>query len=122
MNTRYPGTLLLAEANQWPSDLLPYFGNGDAPVRDVSSSAPLRLDDLARPGAERPQSAFAPWVFPPAVEPTAARIGTWLIQAKPDNGVNRDSRLRYVAGARRNARLVLNASDLRFSRHYRNAG
>jgi maltose alpha-D-glucosyltransferase/alpha-amylase len=26
---RYPGTLLLAEANQWPSDLLPYFGKGD---------------------------------------------------------------------------------------------
>lgn len=26
---RYPGTLLLAEANQWPSDLLPYFGDGD---------------------------------------------------------------------------------------------
>lgn len=25
----YPGTLLLAQANQWPSDLLPYFGNGD---------------------------------------------------------------------------------------------
>ncbi|QDT53850.1 Trehalose synthase/amylase TreS [Caulifigura coniformis] len=24
-----PGTLLLAEANQWPADLLPYFGDGD---------------------------------------------------------------------------------------------
>jgi maltose alpha-D-glucosyltransferase / alpha-amylase len=29
VETRYPGTLLLAEANQWPSDLLPYFGKGD---------------------------------------------------------------------------------------------
>ncbi len=29
VDTNYPGTLLLAEANQWPSDLLPYFGNGD---------------------------------------------------------------------------------------------
>jgi maltose alpha-D-glucosyltransferase / alpha-amylase len=29
VDTHYPGTLLLAEANQWPSDLLPYFGNGD---------------------------------------------------------------------------------------------
>jgi maltose alpha-D-glucosyltransferase/alpha-amylase len=29
VDTRYPGSLLLAEANQWPSDLLPYFGNGD---------------------------------------------------------------------------------------------
>jgi len=24
-----PGTLLLSEANQWPEDVLPYFGNGD---------------------------------------------------------------------------------------------
>ena len=29
VESRYPGTLLLAEANQWPSDLLPYFGQGD---------------------------------------------------------------------------------------------
>jgi maltose alpha-D-glucosyltransferase/alpha-amylase len=29
VDERYPGTLLLAEANQWPSDLLPYFGAGD---------------------------------------------------------------------------------------------
>ena len=29
VDARYPGTLLLAEANQWPSDLLPYFGQGD---------------------------------------------------------------------------------------------
>jgi maltose alpha-D-glucosyltransferase / alpha-amylase len=26
---RYPGTLLLAEANQWPNDLLAYFGDND---------------------------------------------------------------------------------------------
>ena len=29
VDDRYPGTLLLAEANQWPIDLLPYFGEGD---------------------------------------------------------------------------------------------
>lgn len=29
VDERYPGTLLLAEANQWPSELLPYFGAGD---------------------------------------------------------------------------------------------
>jgi maltose alpha-D-glucosyltransferase / alpha-amylase len=29
VDERYPGTLLLAEANQWPNDLVPYFGNGD---------------------------------------------------------------------------------------------
>jgi maltose alpha-D-glucosyltransferase/alpha-amylase len=26
---RYPDRMLLAEANQWPEDVLPYFGNGD---------------------------------------------------------------------------------------------
>ena len=29
VDERYPGALLLAEANQWPNDLLPYFGDGD---------------------------------------------------------------------------------------------
>ncbi|TVR19365.1 MAG: maltose alpha-D-glucosyltransferase [Anaerolineaceae bacterium] len=29
VDEHYPGTLLLAEANQWPGDLLPYFGDGD---------------------------------------------------------------------------------------------
>ncbi len=29
LDDRHPGTLLLAEANQWPSDLLPYLGDGD---------------------------------------------------------------------------------------------
>ncbi len=29
IDANYPGRILLAEANQWPADLLPYFGNGD---------------------------------------------------------------------------------------------
>ncbi|HEV3116641.1 MAG TPA: maltose alpha-D-glucosyltransferase [Gemmataceae bacterium] len=29
VDARYPGTVLLAEANQWPQELLPYFGDGD---------------------------------------------------------------------------------------------
>jgi maltose alpha-D-glucosyltransferase/alpha-amylase len=29
LNINYPGRVLLAEANQWPEDLLPYFGDGD---------------------------------------------------------------------------------------------
>lgn len=29
IDARYENKLLLAEANQWPEDLLPYFGNGD---------------------------------------------------------------------------------------------
>ncbi len=29
VDDHYPGRILLAEANQWPQDLLPYFGDGD---------------------------------------------------------------------------------------------
>jgi maltose alpha-D-glucosyltransferase/alpha-amylase len=29
INERYPGRILLAEANQWPEDIIPYFGDGD---------------------------------------------------------------------------------------------
>jgi maltose alpha-D-glucosyltransferase / alpha-amylase len=29
VDQHYPGTFLLAEANQWPNDLMAYFGNGD---------------------------------------------------------------------------------------------
>ncbi|HZD11342.1 MAG TPA: maltose alpha-D-glucosyltransferase [Candidatus Binatia bacterium] len=29
MNEEYPGRVLIAEANQWPEDVLPYFGEGD---------------------------------------------------------------------------------------------
>jgi len=29
VDERFPGRVLLAEANQWPKDLIPYFGNGD---------------------------------------------------------------------------------------------
>ena len=29
INKHYPGRILLAEANQWPEDVLPYFGNGE---------------------------------------------------------------------------------------------
>lgn len=29
VDAEYPGAILLAEANQWPADLIPYFGDGD---------------------------------------------------------------------------------------------
>jgi maltose alpha-D-glucosyltransferase/alpha-amylase len=29
LNDEYPGRICIAEANQWPEDLLPYFGGGD---------------------------------------------------------------------------------------------
>ena len=29
MDEHYPGRILLCEANQWPEDVRPYFGDGD---------------------------------------------------------------------------------------------
>jgi maltose alpha-D-glucosyltransferase/alpha-amylase len=29
LDEKYPGRMFIAEANQWPEDVLPYFGNGD---------------------------------------------------------------------------------------------
>ncbi len=29
IDEKFPGTVLLAEANMWPEDLASYFGNGD---------------------------------------------------------------------------------------------
>src|SRR4029077_7564424 len=29
LDATYPGRMLLAEANQWPDDVIPYFGDGD---------------------------------------------------------------------------------------------
>lgn len=34
VDEEYPGRLLLAEANQWPNDLLPYFGDQSKPAGD----------------------------------------------------------------------------------------
>jgi len=39
IDARYPGRMLLAEANQWPEDAVAYFGNGDEMPHGVSFSA-----------------------------------------------------------------------------------
>ncbi len=41
VDDEYPGTLLIAEANQWPEDLLPYFGTADAPEFQVCFHFPI---------------------------------------------------------------------------------
>src|SRR5947209_8583326 len=41
VDERYPGTLLLAEANQWPHDLLPYFGGGKGDQFHMAFNFPL---------------------------------------------------------------------------------
>jgi len=41
VDERYPGTLLLAEANQWPHDLLPYFGSGEGDEFHMAFNFPV---------------------------------------------------------------------------------
>lgn len=41
VDKEYPGRLLIAEANQWPEDLLPYFGTEDAPEFQMCFHFPI---------------------------------------------------------------------------------
>ncbi len=41
VDARYAGRMLLAEANQWPPDVLPYFGDGDGPECHMAFHFPL---------------------------------------------------------------------------------
>ena len=41
MDARYAGRMLLAEANQWPPDVLPYFGDATAPECHMAFHFPL---------------------------------------------------------------------------------
>lgn len=41
VETEYPGRVLIAEANQWPEDLLPYFGTEDKPEFQICFHFPI---------------------------------------------------------------------------------
>lgn len=41
LDAEYPGRVLIAEANQWPQELLPYFGTTDAPEFHVCFHFPI---------------------------------------------------------------------------------
>ena len=41
VDEKYPGRMLLAEANQWPPDVLPYFGSAEAPEAQMAFHFPL---------------------------------------------------------------------------------
>jgi maltose alpha-D-glucosyltransferase/alpha-amylase len=41
VDTHYPGTVMLAEANQWPKDLIPYFGTQEDPEFNVCFHFPV---------------------------------------------------------------------------------
>ena len=54
IDRHFPGRMLLAEANQWPEDVLPYFGDGD----ECHMALPLPADAAHvhgdRPGGPAP--------------------------------------------------------------------
>ncbi len=56
IDDEYPGTLLIAEANQWPHDLLPYFGTQDEPEFQVCFHFPImpRLYQAVKAGDKTP--------------------------------------------------------------------
>lgn len=56
IDEEYPGTLLIAEANQWPQDLLPYFGTQDEPEFQVCFHFPImpRLYQAIKAGDKTP--------------------------------------------------------------------
>lgn len=56
IDTEYPGMLLIAEANQWPRDLLPYFGTPEAPEFQVCFHFPImpRLYQALKAGDKTP--------------------------------------------------------------------
>jgi maltose alpha-D-glucosyltransferase / alpha-amylase len=56
IDEEYPGTLLIAEANQWPQDLLPYFGTESEPEFQVCFHFPImpRLYQAVKAGDKTP--------------------------------------------------------------------
>ncbi|MBE2223330.1 MAG: maltose alpha-D-glucosyltransferase [Anaerolineae bacterium] len=56
VDAEYPGTLLIAEANMWPEDLLPYFGTVEEPEFPVCFHFPImpRLYQSLKAGDKRP--------------------------------------------------------------------
>jgi maltose alpha-D-glucosyltransferase/alpha-amylase len=56
VDVEYPGTLLIAEANMWPEDLLPYFGTVEEPEFPVCFHFPImpRLYQSLKSGDKTP--------------------------------------------------------------------
>jgi maltose alpha-D-glucosyltransferase/alpha-amylase len=56
VDAEYPGTLLIAEANMWPEDLLPYFGTVEEPEFPVCFHFPImpRLYQSLKSGDKTP--------------------------------------------------------------------
>ncbi len=59
LDAHYPGRILLGEANQWPEDVLPYFGNGDELHMNFHFPLMPRLYMALKQGDKTPLE----WVF-----------------------------------------------------------
>lgn len=73
----YPGTLLLAEANQWPRDLLPYFGHAGAEEFHVCFHFPV-MPRLYMALAQRDRSSVVQIMEETPPLPEGAQWATFL--------------------------------------------
>ena len=71
VDTEYPGRALIAEANQWPEDLLPYFGTPEHPEFQVCFHFPImpRLYQSLKAGDKTPIEEI--WARTPQIPPGA---------------------------------------------------
>lgn len=77
VDTEYPGRVLIAEANQWPEELLPYFGSEEEPKFQVCFHFPImpRLYQSLKLGDKTPIKAI--WARTPDI-PQDAQWMTFL--------------------------------------------
>ena len=77
VDTEYPGRVLIAEANQWPEDLLPYFGTEENPEFQVCFHFPImpRLYQSLKLGEKTPIEEI--WARTPEI-PQNAQWMTFL--------------------------------------------
>ncbi len=77
VDTEYPGRVLIAEANQWPEDLLPYFGTEENPEFQICFHFPImpRLYQSVKAGDKTPIEEI--WARTPDI-PANAQWMTFL--------------------------------------------
>jgi maltose alpha-D-glucosyltransferase/alpha-amylase len=71
VDDEYPGTLLIAEANQWPEDLLPYFGTAEEPEFPMCFHFPIMPRLYQSLKAQDKTPIVEIWERTPAIPPGA---------------------------------------------------
>ena len=103
--TNYPGRVLLAEANQWPADVVDYFGDSERRRRRVPHGLPLP-GDAAHLHGRPPRVALPDLGDPRADAGDPRRLPVGHLPAQPRRADPRD-------GHRRGPRLHVGASTPR---------